>query len=1049
MLIKGERMTKKCPRCDSENTDTARFCSNCAAPLPDGDEILPTMTVETPSDKLARGTLFAGRYEIIEELGRGGMGRVYRVEDTKAKEEIALKLIKPEIAADKKTIERFRNELTTARKIAHRNVCRMYDLDEKKGQHYITMEYVPGEDLKSLVRRVKFDIGTAMKIAEQICGGLSEAHRLGVVHRDLKPSNIMVDKQGDAKIMDFGIARTVKGKGITGTGVMIGTPEYMSPEQAEGKDVDQRSDIYSLGVILYEMVTGQLPFEGDTPLAVAMKHKGEPPKNPQELNPQIPDDLSQVILKCLHKEKENRYQSTTDLQSELDRLERGLSTTAKEEPKRRSTPSKEITVSFGLKRSLIPVILALAVIVVGLLILSPWAKKAPITGPSGKPSLAVMYFENRSGIADLDRIFVDMLTTNLSRYKEIEVTSSQRLFDILKQIGKQDVETIDKKSASEVASRAGVQSMLLGSIMKIGDKVIIDANLTDVGSGTIIDSTRAESQQTDKGILAMVDQLTADIASMMHLRTETGGQELKIADVSTSSLEAYKYYHKGLEKFWRWSFQEAEENFDKAIEIDPTFAMAYAYKAWVQGRMGIVIFDPLVDPSPIKETMALAKKFSHKATEKERLIIDIGMALYNMDHHEASKIIQILKEKYPNEKLAYLLDLIINWGQLNIERVKRSAEKILELDPGEGNGYNMLAYANMFLNDPQSAILASKKYIAVHPDVSNSYHSAWETHAMLGLHDEAIGFMEEAYKNIPSYVASFYWKGISHLMNNDADKAREEFRSYADRNPESINGNAKDQALSYIVEGKYAKAEAEIRQALAILKSNNRVRSQIYAHENLGKILSLRRRYDEAIAEFEKAEKISGQLYGEDFNPHSVYARYLKGLVYIEKGDYQKARKQAEILLRALENGRYNLLHKNFYHFLLGAVYSAQGNGQAARAEFDRIRGITKLASPLYQKCMADLYELEGDTDKAIEHLNRSFARWLLISPPDRSNNIIEFFGIRGKLDYSIARLYEKAGDTEKSIEHYEKFLTLWREADSDLPEIDDARARLAGLKSN
>jgi len=774
-------MTKKCPRCDSENTDSARFCSNCAAPLSDRGEILPTMTAETPLDKLARGTLFAGRYEIIEELGRGGMGRVYRVEDTKAKEETALKLINPEISADKKTIERFRNELTTARKIAHRNVCRMYDLDEEKGQHYITMEYVPGEDLKSLVRRVKVDIGTAIKIAKHICEGLSEAHRLGVVHRDLKPSNIMVDKQGDAKIMDFGIARTVKGKGITGTGVMIGTPEYMSPEQAEGKDVDQRSDIYSLGVILYEMATGQLPFEGDTPLAVAMKHKGEPPKNPQELNPQIPDDLSQVILKCMHKEKENRYQSTMDLQGELDRLERGLATTIRIEPKKRATPSKEITVSFGLKRNLIPVILALAVIVVGLLIWSPWAQRAPIAGPSGKPSLAVMYFENRSGIADLDRIFVDMLTTNLSRYKEIEVTSSQRLFDILKQIGKQDVEYIDKKSASEVASRAGVQSMLLGSIMKIGDKVIIDANLTDVGSGTIIDSTRAESKQTDQGILAMVDRLTAEIASMMHLSIEKDEQEFKIADVSTSSLEAYKYYHKGLEKFWRWSWQEAEENFDRAIEIDPTFAMAYAYKAWVQGRMGIVIFDPLVDPSPIKETMALAKKFSHKATEKERLIIDIGMALYDLDFHEASKIIQILIEKYPNEKLAYLLDLIINWGRLNMEKVKRSAEKILELDPGEGNGYNMLAYANVFLNDPQSAILASKKYIAVHPDVGNSYHSAWETHAMLGLHDEAIGFMEEAYKNIPSYTASFYWKGLSHLMNNDANKAREEFRNISSK----------------------------------------------------------------------------------------------------------------------------------------------------------------------------------------------------------------------------------------------------------------------------
>jgi tetratricopeptide (TPR) repeat protein len=582
--------------------------------------------------------------------------------------------------------------------------------------------------------------------------------------------------------------------------------------------------------------------------------------------------------------------------------------------------------------------------------------------------------------------------------------------------------------------------------MNLGDKIIIDANLTDVGSGTIIDSSRAESAENEQGILAMVDQLTADIASMMHLKTETGDKEFKIADVSTSSLEAYKYYHKGLEKLWKWSFQEADENFNKAIEIDPTFAMAYAHKAWVQGRMGLIIFDPLVDPSPIKETMALAKKYSQKATEKERLIIDIGMALYDIDYNEALKIIQILIEKYPNEKLGYLLDLIINWGELNFERVKRSAEAILELDPSEGNGYNMLAYANVFLNNSASAISAAKKYIAVHPDVGNSYHTAWETHAMLGQFEEANRFMDEAYKQIPEYDYSFYWKGIAYLMNNDAEKAREEFRNWADRNPESINSIARNKALSYIIEGKYSKAEAEIRTALAQLKNNKSVRSQIYGHENLGKILSLRRKYDEAIAEFEKAEKISGQFYREDFNPHSIYAQYLKGIVHVEKGDYQAAQSQAEILRHTIEKGRYNLLHKHYYHFLLGALYSSQGDGAAARAEFDHIQGSVKVTAPLYQKCMSDLHEHEGDMERAVERLNRSFEYWLLTNPPNRPYNIIDFFGIRSKHDYLIGRLYEKLGDRAKSIDHYEKFLTLWKDVDPGIAEVDDARERLAGL---
>ena len=324
-----------------ENSGESSYCSRCGGRLGSSykePESEVTQAYVPLRIEVEVGTTFAGRYQVLEELGSGGMGKVYKVVDKEINEKIALKILKPEISLDEKIIERFRNELKLARKISHPNVCRMYDLSKEKGMYFITMEYISGEDLKSTVSRVgQLSVGKTLAIARQICKGLAEAHKMGVVHRDLKPHNIIIDRDGDVRILDFGIAHSMKTQGITESGVMIGTPEYMSPEQAVGEESDERSDIYSLGVIMFELLTGIVPFKADTAVGVAIKQKMETPPSPKAFNQQIPDEVNRMVLRCLEKEKERRYQKVEIVLDEISRILRGHPTTSKVLPSKPTT----------------------------------------------------------------------------------------------------------------------------------------------------------------------------------------------------------------------------------------------------------------------------------------------------------------------------------------------------------------------------------------------------------------------------------------------------------------------------------------------------------------------------------------------------------------------------------------------------------------------------------------------------------------------------------------------------------------------------------------
>jgi serine/threonine protein kinase len=375
----------KCSKCQHENPPGSQYCSKCGTQIVSSSEphLDSTVMIRPQIFDLPIGSIFAKRYQIIEELGRGGMGTVYKVLDKEVNEKIALKVLKPEISFDLKTIDRFRNELKIARKISQPNVCRMYDLMKESGTYFITMEYVSGEDLKSTILRLgQISMGKALIIAKQICAGLAAAHQLGIVHRDLKPHNIMIDRAGNVRIMDFGIAWSAKSRGLTESGAIIGTPEYMSPEQALGDEVDIRSDIYSLGVVLFELVTGKVPFEGTTAVGVAMKQKTELPPEPMSINDQISDEFNHLILKCLEKDPKRRYQSADEVLDEIVRIERGFPTTDSIRPEKRTS---KVIPGKRMPKFLMPgaVVLAALILVGGLIILKPW-KDGPGVRDEGK-----------------------------------------------------------------------------------------------------------------------------------------------------------------------------------------------------------------------------------------------------------------------------------------------------------------------------------------------------------------------------------------------------------------------------------------------------------------------------------------------------------------------------------------------------------------------------------------------------------------------------------------------------------------------------------------
>lgn len=756
----------RCKKCGADNPETQRYCGECGTQLPGVPKIAVTETLETPKEELVRGTLFSGRYEIIEELGKGGMGKIYRAFDKKIDEEVALKLLKPEIASDEKTIERFKNELKYARKIAHKNVCKMYDLGEEKGTRYITMEYIPGEDLKSMIKMSgQLNTRTAVKIAKHVCEGLAEAHRLGVIHRDLKPQNIMIDREGNARILDFGIARSLKSRGITGQGMVVGTPDYMSPEQAEVKEVDQRSDIYSLGVILYEMVTGQLPFEGETPLSIAMKHKTETPRNPRMLNPQITEELSLLIIKCMEKDKEKRCRSAGEVLSELEKIEKGTRVTEKIPPEKKHAAEKAVKIR---KRALI---YGAAVVLVALL---GWAGFSLLSRRE-KPmdSIAVLPFENLSGNPE-QVYFADGMTEALIS-ELVKIKALNRVISRTSVMQYKGTRTPMPKIAREL----NVDVIVEGSVLLLGDKVRLMAQLIHGPTDRHFWAESYERNLSD--VLALQGELAKIIAQQIKVSL-TVEEEQRLSSGRSVKPEAYEAYLKGrfyLNKRTEDGMKKSVEYFEKAIEIDPSYAAAQAGLAdsWI--LLGDYMF------IPPKAVIPKAKEAAKKALEMDDSLAEAHNSLayasfiFDRDWASAEKGFKRAIELNPNYAAAHQWYGELLTARRRFDEAIKEIRRAQELDPLSLIINAMSGRTYYYAREYDRAIEQYRKTLEIDPDFFFAYRDLGKVYVQKKIYEEALAAEKKANDEA--------WIGIAYAKMGKFDEARNVLENLIERSKRSYS----------------------------------------------------------------------------------------------------------------------------------------------------------------------------------------------------------------------------------------------------------------------
>jgi tetratricopeptide (TPR) repeat protein/predicted Ser/Thr protein kinase len=973
----------ECPGCGEPVPGDAEHCPECGVELHAGEDTIflagddpgtvvlgpdgkPSSADDWPTDQLPAveephpegpvaaqpglldpGSVLGERYRISKRLGLGGMGAVYKARDLELERDVALKVIRPELETDEEALQRFKQEIILARGITHRNVVRIFDLGQAGGIKFISMEFIEGKDLTELIRESgPLSVDDAAVIVEQICMALDTAHQEGVVHRDLKPQNVMIDADERVVVMDFGIARSLQSSSMTQTGALLGTPDYMSPEQVKGEQADARTDIFALGIIFYELLTGKLPYSGDTPMATMFKRTQDKATPVRDRNPELPPYVSDIIHRCLEMQPHKRYQSAREILQDLAAW-RGGTVHPTIGPTIRGVVRP--TTTRARTRMKIGVIAGAALAVMALVVAAVafWPRGEPATrgetaaaapAPTADAmSLAILPFRNATGDSSLDWLtdgLAEMLRTDIGQSAMLRSVSSDRLHQILRDLRLRPGDSMEEVTLRRIAEFGNAETLVWGQFVKLGDQIRIDATVRDFERHQT--TTLKAEAASEQDLLGAVAKLAEDVRGNLAL-SRAGRRELERQAFmpSSQSVAALRHYNEGLALVREGNNLDAVARFESSIESDPDFALAHSRLALSYLSLG--------RGQRAEEASRRAVELSGELPDAERFLILAENARIAGDYEQGIDAYSNLLRMHPNDPELHAALALLYEDEGSFDEARGHLDTALAADPRNLNAQLSLGRVLIKSGEVQESLAPLNQALSLAIQTDNAEAKA-NTLQALGIGYRRLGQVDEALDNFQESLAIKREIGdrrgtassLSEIANlqelsGDPDAARTSYQEAIEISREIGDDYGVGRRLLNLgdletTEGNYDEALGLTREALRIQMEIGDELNQARSLNNVGTIYDQKGEYSESLVYYQQALDLRERL----GNPYDI-ADTLHNMAetYTAMGRYQQAQ---DHYLRALEQRRAaaDEIGAAYELYSLGKVFEYQSRYGAA-----------------------------------------------------------------------------------------------------------------------